>query len=133
MRHEQGSVTVEAVLLAPVLAIGFLSIVYGSRLVASSQAVQLAADHGARTASTVRYSKMDEVGVEAALHYLDEYRSGCRDARVNVAVDQESDRPSVLVEVECEVDTSGLSFLGLMPKTLRAHSIEVVDVWRANE
>jgi hypothetical protein len=39
----------------------------------------------------------------------------------------------VLVEVECEVDTSGLSFLGLVPKTLRAHSIEVVDVWRANE
>jgi hypothetical protein len=76
---------------------------------------------------------MDEAGVEAALHYLDGYRSGCSNAKVNVAVDQESDRPSVLVEVECDVDTRGLSLLGLVPRTIRAHSIEVVDVWRADE
>ena len=133
MKHEHGSVTVEAVLLAPVLATAFLSIVYGSRLVAASQAAQLAADHGARSASIVRYTKMDEVGVDAARQYLDGQRSGCSNARVNVAVDQESDRPSVLVEVECEVDTSGLSLLGLLPKTIKANSIEVVDVWRADE
>ena len=81
----------------------------------------------------VRFSRMDEMGNRAARDYLSTRRSGCTESRINVAVDRESDRPSVLVEVECKVETTGLSLLGVMPKIVRASSLEVVDVWRANE
>lgn len=133
MRLERGSISVEAVLLTPVLATLLLMVVYGSRLVSAQHTVQLAANHGARQASMVRFSRMDETGNRAARDYLSTRRSGCTESRINVAVDRESDRPSVLVEVECKVETTGLSLLGVMPKIVRASSLEVIDVWRANE
>lgn len=133
MKLERGSVTVEAVLLTPVLATLLLVAVHGSRLVSSQHSVQLAADHGARHASMVRFSRMDEVGNQSALSYLTAQRSGCVEPRVNVAVDRESERPSVMVEVECTVDDSGLAFLSLLPTTVAASSVEVIDVWRADE
>ena len=133
MRSDRGSVTIEVVLLTPVIVVMFQFVVYVSRLVASQHIVQLAADRGARSASLVRYSRMQPIGVESAHGYLETRRSSCTNTRVNVAVDRDSDRPSVLVEIECEVDTAGLGLLGVLPKTVRASSLEVIDLWRADE
>lgn len=133
MRIERGSASVELVILAPVLLTLALLVVYFGRYTAAMQTTQQAADHGARSASRTSFSKMHNVGSASAVDYLDRSRSGCRDVRVNVAVDRDSPRPSVLVEVECYIDQSGLSILGLFPRRVHAESVEVVDIWRAEE
>jgi len=133
MRTERGSASVELVILAPVLLVLTLLIVYFGRFTSAMQTTQQAADHGARSASKSNFSEMYNVGSKAAAAYLERSRSACSDVRVNVAVDRDSSRPSVLVEVECFIDQSSLGILRLFPRRVHAESVEVVDIWRAEE
>jgi len=133
MRLERGSASVELVILTPVLLTLVLLVVYFGRYTSAMQVTQQAADHAARSASKSRFSEMHDVGSRSARAYLERSRSGCRDVRVNVALDRDTPRPSVLVEVECSVDRTSLGLLGLFPRRVHAESIEVVDVWRAEE
>lgn len=133
MRPERGSASVELVILTPVLLLLVLLVSYFGRYTSAMQATQRAADHGARSASKSNFSMMHAVGSEAVTAYLARSPAGCSDARVNVAVDHDSPRPSVLVEVECYVDRSGLNLLGIGPRRVHAESVEVIDVWRAEE
>ena len=133
MRAERGSASVELVILTPVLLFLVLLVTYLGRYASAMQVTQHAADHGARSASKTNFSMMHSVGSESAIAYLERSPAGCSDARVNVAVDRDSPRASVLVEVECFVDRSGLNLLGLVPRRVHAVSVEVIDVWRAEE
>jgi hypothetical protein len=51
---------------------------------------------------------------------------------VNVAFDDESAIRTVLVEVECAVNATGLNLLGVHERLLHAESIEVIDQWRVD-
>lgn len=133
MMKEPGSATVELVILTPLLVSLIMVVAYFGRYVAAIQTVQQAADHGARVASQASVKSMPRIGTEAALAYLGQRHSGCEGPQVNVAVDHDSVRPSVLVEIECTVNRSGLDLLGLAPRQVHAESVEVIDVWRAKE
>jgi hypothetical protein len=51
---------------------------------------------------------------------------------VNVAFDDESEIHTVLVEVECAVNATGLNLLGTHDRVLHAQSLEVIDRWRVD-
>ena len=132
MKHERGSATVETVVLVPVLEALVLFAVYAGRSTQAMGQIRHAADQGARAASLVRVSRMQQVGRQAVLENLTENGSPCTNVMVNVAVDTESSSRSVLVEVECEVSLAGLELLNLGRRTIEAESVEVIDVWRVD-
>ena len=132
MKHERGSATVETVVLVPVLVALVLFAVYAGRSTQAMGQIRHAADQGARAASLVRVSRMQQVGRQAVLENLTENGSPCTNVMVNVAVDTESSSRAVLVEVECEVSLVGLELLNLGRRTIEAESVEVIDVWRVD-
>lgn len=132
MKHERGSATVETVVLVPVLVALVLFAVYAGRSTQAMGQIRHAADQGARAASLVRVSRMQQVGRQAVLENLTENGSPCTNVMVNVAVDTESSSRAVLVEVECEVSLAGLELLNLGRRTIEAQSVEVIDVWRVD-
>ena len=132
MKHERGSATVETVVLVPVLVALVLFAVYAGRSTQAMGQIRHAADQGARAASLVRVSRMQQVGRQAVLENLTENGSPCTNVMVNVAVDTESSSRAVLVEVECEVSLAGLELLNLGTRTIEAESVEVIDVWRVD-
>lgn len=132
MKHERGSATVETVVLVPVLVALVLFAVYAGRSTQAMGQIRHAADQGARAASLVRVSRMQQVGRQAVLENLTENGNPCTNVMVNVAVDTESSSRAVLVEVECEVSLAGLELLNLGRRTIEAESVEVIDVWRVD-
>jgi Flp pilus assembly protein TadG len=123
---------VETVVLVPVLVALVLFAVYAGRSTQAMGQIRHAADQGARAASLVRVSRMQQVGRQAVLENLTENGSPCTNVMVNVAVDTESSSRAVLVEVECEVSLAGLELLNLGRRTIEAESVEVIDVWRVD-
>ena len=122
----------ETVVLVPVLVALVLFAVYAGRSTQAMGQIRHAADQGARAASLVRVSRMQQVGRQAVLENLTENGSPCTNVMVNVAVDTESSSRAVLVEVECEVSLAGLELLNLGTRTIEAESVEVIDVWRVD-
>lgn len=122
----------ETVVLVPVLVALVLFAVYAGRSTQAMGQIRHAADQGARAASLVRVSRMQQVGREAVLENLTENGSPCTNVMVNVAVDTDSSSRAVLVEVECEVSLAGLELLNLGRRTIEAESVEVIDVWRVD-
>ena len=131
MKTDRGSATVELVLLAPVLVVLALFVVYAGRGAEALTQVRHSADQGARAASLVRISRMETVGRAAVLADLQLSGMSCVNPQINVAVDTESAVRSVLVEVECVVNQTGLNLIGLRERVVTAQSIEVIDRWRA--
>ena len=130
--REEGSATVELVLLAPILMIMVLFVVYAGRGAEVLTQIQHAADQGARAASMAHPSRMQAVGRASAIRDLEQNGAACIDPVVNVAFDNESSIRTVLVEVECAVNAAGLSLLGAHERVLYAESIEVIDRWRVD-
>ena len=122
----------ETVVLVPVLVALLLFAVYAGRSTQAMSQIRHAADQGARAASLVRVSRMQQVGRQAVLENLTENGSPCTNVMVNVAIDTESSSRAVLVEVECEVSLAGLELLNLGKRTIEAESVEVIDVWRVD-
>ena len=131
MKTDRGSATVELVLLAPVLVVLALFVVYAGRGAEALTQVRHSADQGARAASLVRISRMETVGRAAVLADLQLSGMSCVNPQINVAVDTDSAVRSVLVEVECVVNQTGLCLIGLSERVVTAQSIEVIDRWRA--
>ena len=77
-------------------------------------------------------SRMQAVGRESALRDLEQNGAACINAVINVAFDDESTIHTVLVEVECAVNATGLNLLGVHERLLHAESIEVIDRWRVD-
>ena len=132
MKHDEGSATVELVLLAPILMILVLLVVYAGRGAEVLTQIQHAADQGARAASMAHPSRMQSVGRQSALKDLEQNGAACIDPVVNVAFDDESAIQTVLVEVECAVNNAGLNLLDVDERRLHAESIEVIDRWRVD-
>ena len=132
MKHDEGSATVELVLLAPILMILVLFVVYAGRGAEVLSQIQHAADQGARAASMAHPSRMQTVGMQTAYDDLEQNGAACINPVINVAFDDESPIHTVLVEVECAVNNSGLNLLGVDERRLHAESIEVIDRWRVD-
>lgn len=129
-RLDRGSVTVEMVILAPVLVMLTLFIVFLGRAGGSIQQVRHAADVGARAASLVSRSAMQTVAVSVAARDLADNGVNCASTSVSVSVNDAVDAGSVTVTVSCVVNSDGTSLVGAGARTVTASSTEVIDRFR---
>ncbi len=131
-RVEDGSASVEMVLLTPALLVLLLLVVGGGRLAGTRGQVDAAARDAAR-AGTVARSPGDarRDALEAARTRLDTGSVGCR--ALTVAVDTDGFRAGgqVVTTVTCTVDLGDLTFLGVPgTRTVTATAVEPVDTFR---
>ena len=131
-RHDRGSMSVEAVLLAPVLVLFVLLVVHLGRLGAAQIRLIAAADHAARAASLVHPRNMAAAGQSVALENLVQNGVSCDALDVRVDVVNTIDPGIVRVVIDCVVDNGGLNLLGPVPRRLSASSVEVIDRWRVD-
>lgn len=135
MRHKRsdtGSISVEMVLLAPVLVLLMLVVVHLGRLGAAHIRLTTAADHAARAASLVQPRAMHETARTVAFDSLLKNGLACESVGVDVNVVQGIDPVIVQVNVQCQLDRSGLTLLSPLPRSVSATSSEVVDRWRVD-
>jgi len=130
---DRGSVSVEAVLLAPVLMLIVLLVVHVGRLGSAHGRLVAAADHAARAASLVHTRAMSDAARTVALENLLQNGLSCESVGVEVDVDHDADPMIVRVTVQCVLDRSGLGLLSPLSRQLRASSTEVVDRWRVDQ
>jgi Flp pilus assembly protein TadG len=123
----RGSLTVEALLLVPVLMMMFLLIVHVGRLTDASFRVHRAADVSARIASQSSFNLMIPRGVTAAHNDLAGNTSACERANVLVTRGSIGRIQTVTTSITCVVSSLGLGLLSLPQQTVRATSTEVVD------
>ena len=130
MKTQSGSVTVEMVLLAPVLMLLILFGVYASRASESLVQVRHAADQAARSASKVSRGRVQSVANDVANRTLNNSGTSCVDFAVSTAVIDQGGNSAVRVKVECTIKTQGLALLGVSERRVSATSTEVLDRWR---
>jgi Flp pilus assembly protein TadG len=130
VKTDQGSLTVEMVLLAPVLMVLVLFGVHSGRLSEANIQVQHAADQGARAGSLVSESKIVSAAKSAVEADLMLAGVSCRKFSVNVEQVDAGVASAVQVQVLCSVRVDGTELLGLLPDQVSASSIEVIDAWR---
>ncbi len=130
MKFERGSLTVEMVILAPVLMFMVLFGVHVGRLSEAKVQVQHAADQGARAGSQVAKSKMVSAATIAAENDLKLAGVSCTNVYVEVGLVSTGLTNALQVQVDCEVRIDGTELLGLLPDQVHASSIEVIDEWR---
>lgn len=130
MKTQSGSVTVEMVLLAPVLMLLILFGVYASRASESLVQVRHAADQAARSASKVSRGRVQSVANDVASRTLNNSGTSCSDFEVSTAVIDQGSNSAVRVKVECTIKTQGLILLGVSERQVSATSTEVIDRWR---
>jgi Flp pilus assembly protein TadG len=130
MKTQSGSVTVEMVLLAPVLMLLILFGVYASRASESLVQVRHAADQAARSASKVSRGRVQSVANDVANRTLNNSGTSCVDFAVSTAVIDQGSNSAVRVKVECTIKTQGLALLGVSERRVSATSTEVLDRWR---
>jgi Flp pilus assembly protein TadG len=130
MKSQSGSVTVEMVLLAPVLMLLILFGVYASRASESLVQVRHAADQAARSASKVSRGRVQSVANDVANRTLNNSGTSCIDFAVSTAVIEQGSNSAVRVKVECTIKTQGLVLLGVSERQVSATSTEVIDRWR---
>lgn len=130
MKTQSGSVTVEMVLLAPVLMLLILFGVYASRASESLVQVRHAADQAARSASKVSRGRVQSVANDVANRTLNNSGTSCIDFAVSTAVIEQGNNSAVRVKVECTIKTQGLVLLGVSERQVSSTSTEVIDRWR---
>jgi Flp pilus assembly protein TadG len=130
MKTQSGSVTVEMVLLAPVLMLLILFGVYVSRASESLVQVRHAADQAARSASKVSRGRVQSVANDVANRTLNNSGTSCVDFAVSTTVIDQGSNSAVRVKVECTIKTQGLALLGVSERRVSATSTEVLDRWR---
>jgi len=124
--------SVEAVLLAPILVVLVLFVVHVGRLGSAHVRLVTVADHAARAASLVHPRAMHATAQSVALDNLVQNGMTCESVSVQVQITRQSDPGVVQVAVECLLDRSSLDMLAPVPRTLRAASSEVIDRWRVD-
>ena len=130
MKNDQGSLTVEMVILAPVLMFMVLFGVHVGRLSEAKVQVQHAADQGARAGSIAAKSKVVSAATVAAENDLELAGVSCTEVSVEVGLITTGLTNAVRVQVDCDVRIDGTELLGLLPDRVHASSIEVIDEWR---
>lgn len=132
MKTHSGSITVEMVLLTPVLMVLILFGIYAGRASESLIQVRDAADQAARGASKVSRSRIPLTAFQVAQSALADESTACIDFSIITAVVQLGDNNAVRVEVSCTINTHGLLLLGVKQRRVTASSTEVLDRWRAD-
>ena len=132
-RRDPGVVSAEVAIIAPALIAVALFVHYAGTAVTTKSRVHHAAATAARAATLVRLSAMPAVADDVARRTLADNGVACasHDVDVNVTVDVVADPKVVAVRVECSLDQSALSVLGLRPRGVTAEVAEVIDRWRA--
>ena len=132
MKTHSGSVTVEMVLLTPVLMILILFGVYSGRASESLIQVRHAADQAARGASKVSRARIESTVFQVAERALSSESASCIDFSVSTVLIEQGDNNAVRVEVSCTINTQGLMLLGVTQRRVSASSTEVLDRWRVD-
>lgn len=130
MKYERGSLTVEMVILAPILMFMVLFGVHAGRLSEAKVQVQHAADQAARAGSLAAKSKLVSEATVAAENDLKLAGVSCATVSVEVGLVTTGLTNAVRVQVDCDVRLDGTELLGLLPDQVHASSIEVIDEWR---
>ena len=131
-RRDRGSMSVEAVLLAPLLVVMALFVVHLGRLASMQLRLVTIADQAARAASQVHPERMVYVGETSAIAGASSDGVACEKFEARVEVVRDADPQTVGVTVVCDLSRDGLSLLAPVPRQIRASSTEVVDRWRAD-
>lgn len=131
-RTDEGTTSIELVLVAPVFLAALFLMVGLGRIVEAEGRVQGAARDAARAASVTRSAESaTDAARQAATANLTERGVSC--ASFEVTVDTVSFRPGgqVRVTVACRADLSGLGLAGLPgSKTLRADATAPLEKYR---
>ena len=130
-RNDRGSVSVEMVLLTPVLVMLMLFVVFLGRAGGANEQVRHAADQAARAASIVARPRMQAVAELVAQADLAANGFSCSSTSVSVALLGAPFASSVTVTVSCRVNQAGTELVGALSRTIVASSTDVVDRYRA--
>jgi Flp pilus assembly protein TadG len=130
MKSDRGSLTVEMVILAPMLMFMVLFGVHVGRLSEAKMQVQHAADQGARAGSLAAKSKMASAAIVAAENDLKLAGVSCTNVSIDVGLVSTGMTKAVRVQVDCDVRIDGTELLGLLPDRVHAVSTEIIDEWR---
>ena len=130
-RRDPGVVSAEVAIIAPALIAVALFVHYAGTAVTTKSRVHHAAATAARAATLVRLSAMPAVADDVAQRTLADNGVTCASHDVKVTIDVMADPKVVAVRVECSLDQSALSVLGLQPRDVTAEVAEVIDRWRA--
>ncbi len=132
-RADRGSVTVETLLLTPVLMALVFFAVFAGRAGETLAQVRHAADQGARAGVRGRAALRESVARDAALAALAASGRSCRETSIGIRVARDGGLEILHVSVACAIDRTGLALLDPSARLVVAESSEVVDRWRAEE
>ncbi len=127
----EGSVTVEMVILAPVFVLLMLFVVVLGRAGGATDQVRHAADEAARAASLVARPRMTNVAQAVAVADLASNGFNCASTAIAVFVENAVAAGSVTVTVSCVINQQDTALLGAHARTVTASSTEVIDRYRA--
>jgi len=125
--------SVEAVLLAPVLVMLALFAVHLGRLASTHLRLTAVADQSARAASLVHPRAMATVGESVARENASLNELPCTNLDVLVEVVRDSDPATVQVTLACDLSREGVAMLTPVARTVTVSSVEVVDRWRVDQ
>lgn len=125
--------SVEAVLLAPVLVMLALFAVHLGRLASTHLRLTAVADQSARAASLVHPRAMATVGESVARENASLNELPCTNLDVLVEVARDSDPATVQVTLACDLSREGVAMLTPVARTVTVSSVEVVDRWRVDQ
>lgn len=125
----RGSITVEMLLLTPVIMTVGLFALHLGRWSGAQLDVQHAADSAARAASMVSVDRMVSEAQSVAIVDLLNRGSQCVSPSVNTSRVDVNGMRAVRVTVECAVNDRGVSVLGASRKRVIAESMEYIDVY----
>lgn len=131
-RHDRGSMSVEAVLLTPLLVTLVLFVVHLGRLGTTHLRLVTVADQAARAASLVHPRVMVAVGQSVAQENASINEVPCDSLAVDVEVAADTDPRTVRVSLTCRLSRDGLGLLAPAAREVRATSVEVIDRWRVD-
>lgn len=132
MISQRGSVTVEMVVLTPLLMILVLFGVYAGRASEALIQVRNAADQAARAASKGSRSQVQRTASQIADRALKISGTSCTKTNIETTIISQGEDSAVLVKVSCEIKSQDLSLLGTRPRVVSASSVEVFDRWRVD-
>jgi len=132
MKTQPGSVTVELVILTPVLMVLIMFGVYAGRSSEALIQVRHAADQAARAASKVSRSSATNTAAEVVRKSLANSGRSCTDILVDTSLLSRGDDLTVRVSVGCTIETRELVLLGIRSRRVNATSTEIIDRWRVD-
>jgi Flp pilus assembly protein TadG len=125
--------SIEAVLLAPILMMLVLFVVHLGRLATTHLRLITVADQSARAASLVHPRFMATVGESVARENAELNELPCAALDVGVEVTYDTDPATVRVSLSCDLTLNGVAMLAPVARTVAATSVEVIDRWRVDE